>query len=60
VPLPFLPVPRPHIIPLNPEGGAMAQSYVFAGVGGYYGTKDKSGKAGVSAATPLQAIGTTS
>jgi photosystem II stability/assembly factor-like uncharacterized protein len=25
----------------------MAQSYVFAGVGGYYGTKDKSGKAGV-------------
>ena len=25
----------------------MAQSYVFAGVGGYYGTKDKTGKAGV-------------
>ena len=25
----------------------MAQSYVFAGVGGYYGTKDKTGKAGI-------------
>jgi photosystem II stability/assembly factor-like uncharacterized protein len=25
----------------------VAQSYVFAGVGGYYGTKDKSGKAGI-------------
>ena len=25
----------------------MSQSHVFAGVGGYYGTKDKSGKAGI-------------
>src|SRR5689334_16571384 len=27
--------------------GVVAQSYVFAGVGGYYGTKDKTGKAGI-------------
>ena len=36
----------------------MAQSYVFAGVGGYYGTKDKSGKAGVFRREPPRPIGT--
>ena len=37
----------------------MAQSHVFAGVGGYYGAKDKTGKAGVFRREAGRPIGST-